>query len=80
MAHTVIVHIHNADPMVADVENLPEPRDTNVTLGYPRALDGKPLTFLSHGVDEMILPWHRISFIEVVADATQEDLVLFYRD
>ncbi|MFQ5946491.1 MAG: hypothetical protein ACE5NC_09640 [Anaerolineae bacterium] len=80
MAHTLIVHLHNADPMAADVDNLPDPADTNVTLSYPRSLDGKPLRFLSEGVDVMILPWHRISFIEVMADKSPEDQVLFYRD
>ncbi len=80
MTHTLIVHIHNADPLVADVENLPDPTDTNVTLSYPRSLDGKPLGYLSRGVDEMILPWHRISFIEVMADESPEDQVVFYRD
>ena len=80
MAHTLIVHLQNADPMAAEVEDLPDPTDTNITLTYPRSVDGKPLHFLSRGVDVMILPWHRISFIEVIADRSPEDQVLFYRD
>jgi len=82
MAHTVIVHLMNEDPLLAETERLPEPGDVSMALSSPRRRDGRRPHYLNQGVTEIILPMHRVSFIEVIPDERQEEEeeVVFYRD
>ena len=43
MATTVIVHLYNEDPFVAEMEKLPDPTDEFVEVINPRRKDGKDL-------------------------------------
>lgn len=81
MAKTVIVHFANEEPFLAELDQLPGEYSTNVTFANPRKRDGKPLNYLASGVTAMVVPWSRISFLEVVT--TQEErreLVEFFRE
>lgn len=80
MAHTVIVHLLNEDPCIAEIERLPEPEDNNITLLYPRRRDGKPLHYLSPGVTTVVFPWHRINFLEIVPQEEKKEEIAFYRE
>jgi len=77
----VIVHLSNEDPFIADIEDLPSPAVTNVAFFNPRTRDGKPLRYVTHGMSSMIFPWHRISFIEVMAsEEERREVVEFFRE
>ncbi len=81
MAHTVIVHLMNEDPLLAETERLPEPGDVSMALSNARRRDGRRPHYLTQGVTDIILPMHRISFVEVVPDEKEEEEeVVFYRD
>ncbi len=81
MAFTVILHMLNEDPIVAQIENLPDKDATNLICSEIRKRDGKPVHFLSHGVNTVIFPMHRLHFVEVVASETERGQVLeFFRD
>jgi hypothetical protein len=77
----VVVHIHNEDPFVAEIEDIPEPRDNFLVLRNPRKRDGKALTFVTNGATSFIYPWSRISFVEVMDEAKSQDSVVgFFRE
>lgn len=80
MAQTVIVHLLNEDPVVAELDRMPEPGDTSLLILDPRRTDGKPIHYLSDGATSVIFPMHRVSSIEVFAEerAKEED-ISFYR-
>jgi len=80
MSTTVIVHIRNAEPMLAEIEELPQPSDTLITLSNPRQRDGKDLMFLERNVVNVIWPLAEISFIEILPGETAEDVVSFIRE
>lgn len=81
MAYTVIVHLMNEDPLLAETERLPEPGDVTMTLSHPRRRDGRIPHYLSRGVTEIILPMHRVSFIEIIPEEKEEEEeVVFHRD
>lgn len=80
MAYTVIIHIQNEDPILAEMETLPAAADTLVSFSNPRKRDGKPLYYLTEGSVAYIFPLWRISFIEVMgSQAEEEEIVGFYR-
>ena len=80
MSTTVIVHIRNAEPILAEVEELPQASDTVIQLSNPRQRDGKDLMFLERNVVNVIWPLAEISFIEILPGETAEDVVSFIRE
>jgi hypothetical protein len=80
MSTSVIVHIRNAEPMLAEIEELPQPSDTIIKLSNPRQRDGKDLVFLEHNVVTVYWPWAEISFMEVLPGETAEEVVSFIRE
>ena len=80
MSTTVIVHIRNAEPILAEVEELPQASDTLITLINPRQRDGKDLMFLERNVVNVIWPLAEISFIEILPGESAEDVVSFIRE
>ncbi len=80
MAQTVILHVQNEDPIIAETENLPGSTDTLVTITNPRRRDGKSLTHITEGSVAYIYPLNRITFIEVMAPPGEEsDIITFFR-
>jgi hypothetical protein len=82
MAYRVVVHIHNEDPFLAELDAMPDPRDNFVVLRNPRRRDGRPLTFVSEGATHFLYPWSRISFLEILEAgvASGKRLVTFFRE
>jgi hypothetical protein len=80
MAMSVIIHIKNAEAMLAEIDDLPEPTDTVIKLSNPRQRDGKDLIFLEHNVVTVYWPWSEISFMEVLPGDSAEEVVSFVRE
>jgi len=80
MSTTVIIHIRNAEPILAEIEELPQASDTLITLSNPRQRDGKDLLFLERNVVNVIWPLAEISFIEILPGETAEEVVSFIRE
>ena len=80
MAMTVIVHIRNAEPMLAEIEDFPDKADTTIKLSNPRQRDGKDLIFLEHNVVTVYWPWSEIAFVEILPGDTGEEVVSFVRE
>jgi hypothetical protein len=47
VAHTIVAHISNTDPVVGEVDELPALNATMIMLRNPRKMDGKDLHYLS---------------------------------
>ena len=80
MAHTVIVHISNDDPICGELDKLPAEGDTVVTIHNPRRRDGKDVHFLSNDVITVIWPISQISYIEVMPSEGEEKIITFVRE
>jgi hypothetical protein len=80
MAITVIIHVANEEPVLGEIESLPEPNDQVVIVNNPRKRDGKELHYIEEEVTMMIVPWHRINFIEVLPSAEMEEVITFVRE
>ena len=77
---TVIVHIMNEEPVVAEVEELPTGDAIYIQLMNPRKKDGKELHYQDEGVSSMLMPWHRINFIQIMPSAGVEEVIGFVRE
>ncbi len=80
MAHTIVVHISNEDPVVGEVDELPAVTDTLLVIHNPRRRDGKDIHYLSNDVVTVIWPVNQISFIEVMPSEAEERIIGFVRE
>jgi len=79
MAFSIIVHLTEEDPVVGEVEELPDVTHFLVRLTNPRRLDGKELHYINPGVAEIFWPMHRISFIELIP-SEEDEIIGFVRE
>ncbi len=80
MPITVLVHLSGEDPVFGEVEELPTPTDTTITLNNPRRRDGKDLSYVQGNVVSVVWPMHRINFIEIMPTSEEEKLIGFVRE
>jgi hypothetical protein len=80
MAQEVIIHLHNEDPIVAELEELPDPTHHSILVTNPRRRDGRRLHYITEGATAFIFPWTRITFIEVMESEEAERVVEFFRE
>jgi len=70
-----LVHLGGEDPIVGEIEELPSPTDTTITVNNPRRRDGKDLAYVQSNVVTVLWPMHRVNFIEVMPTADEERLI-----
>ena len=80
MPYTIVVHISNEDPILANVDELPAAADSIITLHNPRRRDGKDIHYLQADVLSVIWPINQISFIEVLPGEGEEKIIGFVRE
>lgn len=77
---TLLIHLANEEPIMAEVEEIPKPTDQVIMCSNPRRRDGKDLHYVLPEVQTIIVPWWRINFIEILPTGEEEEIVAFYRD
>lgn len=79
MPFSILLHIANEDPVVVEVENLPDAKDVWITGTNPRRKDNKDIHYLMPEVTTVMFPAWRISFIEVMPGQDQEEIITTVR-
>jgi hypothetical protein len=80
MARTVIIHIVGEDPIYGEMEHEPQPTDNFIQVSNLRKRDGKDVSYLAPGVQTVIFPWSRITFLEFMVDEEARGNVIdFFR-
>jgi hypothetical protein len=77
---TILIHILNDDPVMGEVDELPNPADQLLVIKNPRRKDGKDLHYLEPNVTTMIWPLVRVTFIEVMPSGEEEEIITFVRE
>lgn len=77
---SVLVHIQNEDPVLGEIDALPNPTDTLLVIKNPRRKDGKDLHYLEANVSTVLWPVWRINFIELIPTGEEEEIISFVRD
>ena len=77
---SVIVHIASEEPVLCEMEQLPEPTDQVLIVHNPRLRDGKDVHYLNEDVTTIIIPWHRVNFVQVLPSADVDEVIGFVRE
>ena len=76
----ILLHISGEDPILCEVDDLPGPTDTIITIKNPRRRDGKDVHYIENGVITVLFPITRISFIELMPTGEEEGVIGFVRE
>ncbi len=77
--YTVVVHLPNEEPMVGEIETIPDPKDNLIVLYNPRRRDGRDVHYLEDDVEAVILPLSRTTLIELMP-SEEEEIIGFVRE
>ncbi len=80
MSYSVILHIPGEMSVIGEVDDLPKPSDTLITISNPRLRDGKDIHYLEHNVVKVIWPIDKITLIEILESEEEEHLIGFVRE
>ena len=80
MPYTIILHPSGEEPIIGEVEDLPQPTDISITVNSPRRIDGKELHYLTESVLTVIWPINRLNFIEILPTKGEEEIIGFVRE
>ena len=80
MSITLLLHINNEDPILCEVDRMPEPTDVVVIGRNPRRRDNKDIANILPEVTTVIWPMHRMNFIEIMPAAEEEKVISFVRE
>lgn len=77
---SVTVHIANEDPVVCELEKMPDESVMFLVLHNPRRRDGKDVHYLDEDVTTVLIPWHRVNFVQLMPSAESEEIIGFVRE
>jgi len=80
MAIEVIIHFPRADPILGEIESLPDFQDTLIKVSNPRQRDGKDIHYLQDNVDTVLWPTNQITFIEILPSQVDDEIIGFVRE
>jgi len=80
MPERAIIHILNDDPIIGDIEKLPDGTDQWLTIRNPERRDGKPIPYLEANTMAIVLPIHRITFLELISGEVAENVVTHFKE
>jgi hypothetical protein len=80
MRLSAVIQLIEEDPIIGELESLPDPTAQFVTVFNPRRRDGRTVAFLDSNVDRVLFAWHRISHIQVLPDVDLERVISFVRE
>ncbi len=80
MSLTLLLHINNEDPILCEVDHMPNVTDTIIVGKNPRLRDGKDIRNLQPNVTTVIWPLSRMVFIEIIPTDEEEKVITFVRE
>lgn len=81
MPINIVLHISGEAPIIGEIDKMPSPDDTILTVNNPRQRDGKDLGYLTADqVSAVIWPWDKINFLEILSSEQEEEIITFVRE
>lgn len=80
MRLSAVIQLLEEDPIVGELEGIPDPSATFVVVFNPRRRDGRTVSFLDSNVERVLFAWHRISYIQLLPQADVEKVIGFVRE
>lgn len=75
-----VIYLLDEDPITGELDGVPEAPAQFVTVYHPRRRDGRTAAFLDGNAETILLPWHRIRHIQLLAQGELDNTIGFVRE
>lgn len=80
MPISIVLHVKNTEPIIGEIDELPQANDNLIKISNPRQRDGKDLVLLQHNVVTVFWPVETINFLEILPGEEEEEILSFVRE
>lgn len=80
MPYMLQLHVAGEEPVIVDVDELPEPGSQFIIGANPRRRGDKPVEYIHEDVTRVIYPMWRINFVQILPTAEEEEVTTFVRE
>jgi hypothetical protein len=80
MLQPVMLRLVNEQLILGEIEQLPNPADQFMIIRNPRQRDGMKLAYLQDDVTTILIPWHQITFVQLLPGSGIEEVIGFVRE
>lgn len=77
--YRVLIHLPNEEPILGEVDRLPQPQDTIIVVYQPRRRDGRDVHYLEDDVEAVVFPLSRVTLVEILP-SEEEEIIGFVRE
>ncbi|MBP9500720.1 MAG: hypothetical protein KBF17_01020 [Candidatus Promineofilum sp.] len=80
MRLSAVIQLIGEDPIIGELEGMPDPASQFVTVYAPRRRDGRAVGYLDGNAEKVLFAWHRISHIQILPAVDLEKAIGFVRE
>lgn len=80
MSINVILHISGEEPILGELDELPNSGDTILFVNNPRRRDGKDISYIAADVITVFWPMNKLNFVEILPTESEEEIIGFVRE
>jgi hypothetical protein len=80
MPVSILIHISGEEPILADVDEMPDINAQAIACSNMRRRDGKEIHYLDREATHFFIPWRQISLVEVLTAEEEAEIISFVRE
>jgi hypothetical protein len=80
MRQPVLLHLQDEELILGEIDQLPNPTDQFMILHRPRQQDGSKLAQLQENVPTILIPWHQITYVQLLPGSGIDKVIGFGRE
>jgi len=80
MRQPVLINFTQEDPILGEIDQLPNPADQFMIIHKPRQRDGSRLARLEEDVPTILVPWHQIAYVQLLPGSGIDEVIGFVRE
>jgi hypothetical protein len=80
MRQSVLLLLIDKELIIGEIDQLPNPADQFMIIHNPRKRDGSKPAQLQENVPTILIPWHRISYVQLLPGNGIDQVIGFVRE
>ncbi len=80
MQQSVLLLLTDNELILGEIDQLPDPTDQFMIIHKPRKRDGSKLVQIQENVPTILVPWHQISYVQLLPGSGIDEVIGFVRE
>lgn len=75
-----VIYLTDEEPITGELDGVPDTSAQFIVVYHPRRRDGRTASFLEGNAETVLLPWHRIRHVQILAQGGLDNVIGFVRE